>query len=205
MGAFFVFAPGGYATRVVSIVNHKEDRFGSAYTRQALLVRSLLVAARHPLLGIGMGNFHHQSFREQVSHNAYTQVASEMGAAALVFYVLFIVTPLRKLKRVEDETFETRRSKNSRVYYYLAVGIQASLIAYMVSSFFSSVAYQWYIYYLVGYAVCLRRMYESSVGATLGDAKAAVEVEDRHASEETNGRNGTAALEASGGRTQTVS
>ncbi|MEJ7709182.1 MAG: hypothetical protein WKF84_04815 [Pyrinomonadaceae bacterium] len=29
----------------------------------------------------------------------------------------------------------------------------------MVSSFFASVAYNWYIYYLVGYAVALRRLY----------------------------------------------
>jgi hypothetical protein len=44
--------------------------------------------------------------------------------------------------------------------YYLAMGVQASIIGYMVASFFSSVAYQWYIYYLVAYAVCLRRIYE---------------------------------------------
>ncbi|MGB7925665.1 MAG: O-antigen ligase family protein [Pyrinomonadaceae bacterium] len=166
MGAFIVFMPGGYANRVASIVNHKRDAVGSADARQALLKRSLLVAARHPLLGIGMGNFHRVSFREQVSHNAYTQVAAEMGATALVLYVLFIITPLRKLRKIEEDTFETRRSRDMRFYYYLSVGMQASLIAYMVGSFFASVAYQWYIYYLVGYCVCLRRMYESGPGAT---------------------------------------
>jgi hypothetical protein len=31
-----------------------------------------------------------------------------------------------------------------------------------VSSFFASVAYQWYVYYLVGYAVALRRIYQAS-------------------------------------------
>ena len=34
----------------------------------------------------------------------------------------------------------------------------------MISSFFLSVAYVWYVYYLVGYAVCLRRIYESETG-----------------------------------------
>jgi hypothetical protein len=29
----------------------------------------------------------------------------------------------------------------------------------MVSSFFGAVAYHWYVYYLVGYAVCLHRLY----------------------------------------------
>ncbi|HEV2905296.1 MAG TPA: hypothetical protein VGW32_09620, partial [Pyrinomonadaceae bacterium] len=49
-------------------------------------------------------------------------------------------------------------------FYYLALGLQASLIAYAVSSFFLSVAYRWYIYYLVGYAVCFRRIYEAETG-----------------------------------------
>jgi len=34
----------------------------------------------------------------------------------------------------------------------------------MVSSFFLSLAYVWNIYYLVGYAVCFRRIYESQTG-----------------------------------------
>ena len=58
---------------------------------------------------------------------------------------MFIVTPLRKLGQIARETFETRGSSN---YYYLAVGLQASLLGYMVSSFFLSVAYVWYVYYL---------------------------------------------------------
>ena len=42
-----------------------------------------------------MGNFHFKSIQEQVSHNSYTQVAAEMGMAALVLYTMFIVTPLK--------------------------------------------------------------------------------------------------------------
>ena len=41
----------------------------------------------------------------------------------------------------------------------LAIGLEAALVGYMVSSFFGAVAYQWYVYYLVGYAVCLHRIY----------------------------------------------
>jgi hypothetical protein len=29
----------------------------------------------------------------------------------------------------------------------------------MVASFFAAVAYQWYVYYLVAYAIALRRIY----------------------------------------------
>jgi O-antigen ligase len=156
--AFFALAPGSYTARIFSIFDRSLDAYGSADARQALLLRSILVAVRHPLFGVGMGNFSLVSLNSQVSHNAYTQVAAEMGAAALVIYVLFIVTPLKGLLRIARETFDARRASR---FYYLAVGMQASLAAYMVASFFGSVAYYWNIYYLVGYAVCLRRLYEA--------------------------------------------
>jgi hypothetical protein len=79
-----------------------------------------------------------------------------MGMAALVFYVLFMLTPLKNLRRIENET---RGHKEQATFYYLAVGLQASIIGYMVSSFFASVAFLWYLYYLIGYAVCLGRLY----------------------------------------------
>jgi O-antigen ligase len=130
-------------------------------------MRSVLVALRNPLFGVGMGNFAYVSFRNQVTHNAYTQVAAEMGAAALAIYLLYIVTPLRRLRTVVRETFESRRTSR---FYYLAAGLTASLVGYMVASFFASVAYYWNIYYLVGYAVCLRRLYEASGEAPASDS-----------------------------------
>lgn len=154
-------APGNYWTRLLSIFIPNLDAVGSSDARREALYRSIWTALRHPLLGIGMGNFHIVSDREMVSHNAYTQVAAEMGMTALVVYVMFIITPLRKLGQIASETFTNRANSD---YYYLAVGLQASLIGYMVSSFFASVAYIWYVYYLVAYAVCFRRIYESEVG-----------------------------------------
>jgi O-antigen ligase len=153
---FIVFAPGGYGTRLLSIFIPGLDAVGSSSARKELLLRSIFVAARHPLFGIGMGNFHIVSIGEHVSHNAYTQVAAELGMTALALYTMFIVRPLRQLSGLESASVEGDRT--SRATYYLSVGLQASIAAYMVSSFFASVAYQWYIYYLVGYAVCLRRI-----------------------------------------------
>jgi O-antigen ligase len=156
-----VLAPGGYGARIFSIYDHNLDAFGSADARQQLLVRSIIVALRNPLFGVGMGNFTYVSYRNLVTHNAYTQVAAEMGAAAFVVYLLYIVTPLRRLRAIARETFEARRTSH---FYYLAVGMAASLVGYMVASFFGSVAYYWNVYYLVGYAVCLRRLYEAEHG-----------------------------------------
>ena len=71
---------------------------------------------------------------------------------------------MKKLGQIARETITERAGSR---YYYLAVGLQASLLAYVVSSFFTSVAYLWYVYYLVAYAVCLRRMYESETGSVV--------------------------------------
>lgn len=155
--AFLALAPGGYGVRLLSLFNSNLDPVGSSSARRELLIKSIKVALQHPLFGIGMGNFHIVSIHEHVSHNSYTQVAAEMGMAAAALYTLFIVTPLRRLWQIERETFNERRKSH---FYYLTVGLQASLFAYMVSSFFASVAYQWYVYYLVAYAICLRRIYD---------------------------------------------
>jgi O-antigen ligase len=153
---FFVsVAPGAYAGRLASIFSGS-DLTGSSSQRTEVLKRSIWVALRYPIFGVGLGNFHYKSAQELGTHNAYTQVAAETGIAAMVFYILFMVHPLRKLRMIERELYE--RNEASR-FYYLAIGLQASLVGYMVASFFSAVAYQWYIYYLVAYAIALRRIY----------------------------------------------
>jgi O-antigen ligase len=162
LAAMLLLAPSGYGDRLLSIVMPGLDANGSADNRRGELLRSIYVALRHPLLGVGMGNYQaNMSFKGLVTHNSYTQVASEMGMAALVLYITFIVTPFRKLSGVAKETFGVREDAH---FYYLALGLQASLLVYMVSSFFLSVAYAWNVYYLVGYAVCFRRIYEASTG-----------------------------------------
>jgi O-antigen ligase len=154
--------PGGYAERLVSIVDHSRDSMGSAPQRQNLLLLSIKVALLNPLFGVGMGNFVIVSIRGLVTHNAYTQVAAEMGLPALVVFWLFLYSPYKRLRQIERETFDVRAQSR---FYYLAVGIQASLAGFMVNLFFISSAYQWYTFYLVGYAICLRRVYQISKGS----------------------------------------
>jgi putative inorganic carbon (hco3(-)) transporter len=163
LATVIAFAPAGYTGRLDSILDHSRDAVGSAGARTNLLLRSIKVAIANPVFGVGMGNFHIVSIGELVSHNAYTEVAAEMGLAAMAIYIMFILAPFRALRAIENETFEDRRASH---FYYLAVGLQASLVAYMVCSFFASVAYQWYVYYLVGYSVCLRRLYQAAESRT---------------------------------------
>lgn len=152
--AFILFAPEGYKQRLST----SDD--DSAMARFDDLKRSLFVAARHPVVGVGMDNYILFSNANKVTHNAYTQVAAELGAAALVLYILFIVVPFKGLRKIEQQSFG---KKSERWFFHAATALQASLVGYMVASFFASVAYLWYIYYLVAYAVCLRRIYDSAM------------------------------------------
>jgi O-antigen ligase len=149
-------APGAYSSRLSTIFNSAADASGSSSQRTEILKRSIRVTLRYPLFGVGVGNFHYKSVHELVTHNAYTQVSSEMGIPALVFYVMLMVYPLRKLRKIESQSYQR---PGKRKFYAWSIGIQAAIAAYMVASFFGSVAYQWYIYYLVGYAVAVRRLY----------------------------------------------
>jgi putative inorganic carbon (HCO3(-)) transporter len=154
--AALFLAPGGYEFRLASIFDSSKDLVGSSSARKEVLLRSISVVLRRPLLGVGIGNFPIVSIRGQVSHNSYTQVASEMGLAALALFVMFILEPYRRLKRLQEESAAEKR--HSR-FYYLSIGLQASIVGCMVGTFFLSVAYEGYIYSLVGYAICLRGLY----------------------------------------------
>ena len=154
-GVIILAAPGNYGLRMLSIFIPGLDAVGSSDQRKELLERSLLVTARNPW-GIGIGNFPIVGIRNLQSHNAFTQVSSELGILGLVAYIIFMVSPFRKLSAIERTLFERG---DANWFYYLAIGLQASIIGYMVSSFFASVAYNWFIYYLIAYAVAFRRIY----------------------------------------------
>ena len=148
----FLVAPGNYVARILSIFGLAADPMGSSSARKTLLIHSLIVALRNPF-GVGMGNYRFMAPHDAVSHNAYTQVATEMGIPALIVYILFMLTSFRRLKQIkyDDSAFGKR-------VYYLSVGLGAGLVGYVISSFFASVAYQWYVYYLVGFSFALWRI-----------------------------------------------
>ncbi len=159
-GIALIAAPGNYGIRMLSIFVPGLDAVGSSDQRQELLIRSLLVTARNPW-GIGIGNFPIVGIRNLQSHNAYTQVSAELGILGLIAYVVFMVSPFRKLRAIERSLFDR---DDHNWFYYLSIGLQASIVGFMVSSFFASVAYNWFIYYLIAYAVAFRRIYSLECG-----------------------------------------
>ncbi|MBC7795898.1 MAG: O-antigen ligase family protein [Pyrinomonadaceae bacterium] len=154
--AVMILAPGNYGIRVLAIFIPGLDPNGSSTERSNLLQTSIIVTLRNPW-GIGMGNFPLVNPRALVTHNSYTQVSAEMGVLALIVYMLFIIVPIMRLGKIEAQLYD---NKHYAWMYYLSIGLQAGIISYAVSSFFDSAAYQWFLYYLIAYAVLLRRIYQ---------------------------------------------
>lgn len=160
IGAIFgisilLFAPGNYGKRVLSIFDSSLDPAGSSVERGDLLKRSIIVSIRNPW-GVGFGNSPSFGYRNLETHNSYTQVSSELGILGLSIYLAMLITPLVGLNKIEKLTYNNDSTWKPHV---LAIGLQASIGGYMVTSFFASVAYQWYIYYVIILAIGLRRIF----------------------------------------------
>jgi len=159
-GLFIMLAPGNYGLRMLSIFIPALDPVGSSDQRRELLERSIIVSLRNPW-GIGIGNFPIVGIRNLVTHNSFTQVSSELGLLGLAVYLFFMISPFRKLGAIERTLFA---KEELDWFYYMAIGLQASIVGYLVSSFFVSVAYNWFVYYLIAYAVAFRRIYKIEKG-----------------------------------------
>ena len=157
-GILFAVLPGGYGARIATIFDNEQDKTGSAQQRRELMERAASIAISRPIVGVGMGNFHIYSISEKEAHNAYLEIAAELGVMGLIAYLIVILAPLRSLRRIERQTRDMR-SKSEREMYGLSVCIQAAFIAYIVCSFFASIQYLWYLYYTAAYAVALRQIY----------------------------------------------
>ena len=136
-----LLAPGNYGLRVMSIFIPALDPVGSSDQRTDLLIRSIWVTLRNPQ-GIGIGNFEIVGNHNLGTHNAYTQVSSELGWFSFAAYLILLTNPFRKLGMIEKRLFA---AGDLNWMYYMLIGVQASIAGFMASSFFSSVAYRWYI------------------------------------------------------------
>ena len=153
-------APPSFWARIFTVFDSSGDAQAaqSSELRWSLLQRALEVAGFNPqrwLLGVGISNFHIVSVRELAQHNAYLQIFNEVGLPAFILYTMFLFGLIRSMGRIA-RAYE--RDRAHRHVWLLAVSLQVSLIAYAVGSFFAPVAYLWYLYYVAGFAVCLRML-----------------------------------------------
>ena len=152
-----LLAPTNYGARLESIVGTpgagSMDR-GSAEARKELLIRSIEITATHPLFGIGVGDFQSYSNMWMVTHNTYTELSSEGGIPALVFFLLLLRQAFRNLRAVRMNPALKQDEKTQLI----ASSLWAALTAYTVGAFFASTARLLFPYFLVGYTTALYKI-----------------------------------------------
>lgn len=128
----------------------------STENHKQILVAGLRMIAAHPLVGVGLGNFKLRmssyvdpGLQQQfMAHNAYLEVAAEMGVPALMVFLGILLFTFRTLSQMR-----ARLAKSEETLLLRAVqGIQAGMAGSCISLFFVSGQYQklnWFIIFLV--------------------------------------------------------
>jgi O-antigen ligase len=165
--------PSSFTDRMSSIFNPEEDVTGSREARKRLLREGYQAFLDNPVFGLGAGNFVNYKPEERdeawrQTHNAFLQVASELGIGGLLVFIVIIGSGYTaglqtvkalglaraRLRRRSREPSERRVARESLELY--AAAVLASLTGWVVAAMFASVAYYWTLYLVLGLAITLR-------------------------------------------------
>jgi O-antigen ligase len=143
----------------------------SAQDRKKLLWHSLLFTMQHPLFGVGPGMFvvaddaymKSLGFRKGNwlgTHNSYTQVSSELGIPAFLFFAATVALALKGTYSVYKRTRGDPRLQDMG---NAALAFHYSLIIYAVTILFEHIAYTVMLPVFGGMAACLVRTAEVEI------------------------------------------
>lgn len=163
----------GFIARLGTIGDVQTD--GSGRERWETMGKAFYLMATHPLTGVGVG----QSIlalndiggvRWRNIHNVYLEIAVDLGIPALLVYLALLYRALRSVA-------EARRAWSAADVdlYYLAQGLEISLIGFAVAAMFYPVAYHLFFYYLLGLAVAVKGLGRQEILADAGHQRASGE------------------------------
>jgi O-antigen ligase len=183
VGAVVTTMPGRLIARYKTTVNEDDAGDGemdsamassaasSTQSRKQLLKHSLIFTMQHPLFGVGPGMFvvADDSYVKTLgarsgnwlgTHNSYTQVSSELGIPALLFFVTAVGMALAGSYRVYKRTRGDPRLEDMGT---VALGLHYCLIIYAVTILFEHIAYTVMLPVFGGMAAALVRTAEMEI------------------------------------------
>jgi O-antigen ligase len=134
----------------------------SSDNRLALWRAGVRMFEGSPLTGVGVDQFalnlknYPESRRLEfhVAHNTYVDIGSQMGLLGLIPFLALIFCTYRTLRRVARQTVKSESSLLSEI----ALGIQAGIIACVVSIFFLSAWWEGMLWFVLFLAICIRKI-----------------------------------------------
>ena len=143
----------------------------STESRRQLLIHSLLFTWQHPIFGVGPGMFTvaDDAYAKSLglrkgawlgTHNSYTQVSSEIGIPAFLFYLasvfLSIAGPLQVYRK-------TRGDPRLEQMGTIALGLHYTMIIYAVTVLFEHIAYTVMLPIFGGFVAALVRVADAEI------------------------------------------
>lgn len=151
--------PASYSERISSIFDISKDETGSAQERKEITFASLEVMKEYPLFGVGLGcnilGLVEKGINWRQSHNVYLQLGCDVGIPGLTVFLLLF---LKLIKDMNTASKNRVPSSEAREMRSLARGLRNGLICFAVGAPFSPVAYNFYFYYLGGFALALKNI-----------------------------------------------
>jgi O-antigen ligase/polysaccharide polymerase Wzy-like membrane protein len=161
------FTPAAVQGQSIENVEAQLSAIESTQGRMELFKDSLRMTASHPIFGVGIGMFSvaNGKLREEenvfgawkVSHNAYTQISSECGILALIFYLLAVWHALRLTSRARKYQAGSTTSEAGSIRN-AALALELAFISFLVFACFLSIAYMPHVFVLAAFAVALERV-----------------------------------------------
>jgi len=157
--------PSSYFDRLNTITDINADQTGSAQDRWNDTVAALNSVLAHPIVGAGVG-MNTLAMNEargaawRAVHNVYLEYAVDLGLPGLILFLLLLAGCMK------SAAFVQRRSAGVpalRDLFYLAEGIQVSLVAFAVAGAFHPVSYHFYFYYVAGLAVAAKAVCQTEM------------------------------------------
>lgn len=143
-----------YFIRIESLfkgnIEGSDDR-GSLEAREGLLKESLWLMVRHPIFGVGPGNFPVVTEEWRVAHNTYTELGAEGGFPAVILFIAMLFMSLKKIRAVQKLPGYARDT-SIRLW---TSALWAAMAAYVAGAMFASTEYNLFPYFMVGYICAL--------------------------------------------------
>jgi len=159
-----------YAT-LFSDDSNDQEAVQSTAARTSLLRYSIQFTLQHPFLGVGPGEFsdYQASVAKsagkkgawQVTHNAYTEVSSEIGIPGLLLYLAAIVMSFRAFGRAYRVA---RHHPQLRSMAMACFCCQMSIVGFCTATIFLSLAFTMYLPTISGLALAISRSLHRELG-----------------------------------------
>jgi hypothetical protein len=137
----------------------------SSDARRELLKNSVILTFRHPLFGVGLGNFSNQSFNLFVErgmvgmwftcHDIFGMVASETGLPGLFFFCMILISTFKSLSLLAKLPHTTPELE---LISKLGKALMVATVAYFTCGIFNTSAYSPMLPMLASLAAALDRV-----------------------------------------------